>query len=157
MSHDVKICGACGSGLSFLEGPDDRAEYIHIVPTEDGHEPAPVNPGEVEAHPICDFCSIRVSSDEVWTCLAGPMSTRIGNVESRSDDAWAACPACAQDILNERWSRMLTRSARRLSLKHTDIPYEMILTGVGDIHAQFRRARVGDPFKGMPLEYRRDA
>ena len=152
MTNTKKLCGVCGAGLMYWE---DRG-YAHGTPQD--HPAVPVDPGEVVAHPICDFCSVRVPISEVWTFPAGDTIVQtVGIVQATDAEPWAACEPCKDDIVERRLDRLAERALTNMSAENPEYleMAEFVTAKLKQHWRAFLASNPGEPYKGYPVEYSR--
>jgi hypothetical protein len=111
----------------------------------------------VRVEPMCDFCLGRPVK---WGFPVQKVTLRIDTgVSGVTDDDWAACDPCKQNIEAQNWAAVLRRSIKvqmsYLAEEH-DIPVTNVIIPAGDKRrierlikdrwAQFREVRDGPPY-----------
>lgn len=131
MSPSPKVCGVCGRPLDYIHRSDGEEGYGHaneVFGSKDlDHLPIPVDPTEIEAAPVCDFCFAAMPPHpQQWTVVTKPFVIGVGDVAQSMSALWAACPDCKYLIAEGHWRPLRERVVNEMIRRHSETDHLLI-------------------------------
>lgn len=143
-----KVCDAPLTGtVEYVPADEGRTYAIRYEHggRQVGHAPIPV-PIDENMAGFCDLCGVAAPKWMV-TCLPNTYTGTTGTLHTHDTGQWAACDACAELVVDNRWDELTTRCLDEIARANrlTDLDPEGV-TAVRAMHANLR-----DTFQGIAV------